>query len=89
MVSNRGCLVNNRGLLNIANELNLEEYMRGVVPAELGPTIYDEIDRLERRRTGERSFRDNVRASKIAMLAALGMLMAEVLLTNTRYRRIP
>lgn len=51
--------------------------------------IYDEIDRLERRRTGERTFRDNVRASKIAMLAALGILMAEVLLTNTRYRRIP
>jgi Ca-activated chloride channel family protein len=52
-------------------------------------TIYDEIDRLERRRTGERSFRDNVWASKVAMLAALGMLMAEVLLANTRYRRIP
>jgi len=51
--------------------------------------IYDEIDRLERRRTGERSFRDNVRASKVAMLAALGMLMAEMLLANTRYRRIP
>lgn len=51
--------------------------------------IYDEIDRLERRRTGERSFRDNVRAGKIAMLTALGMLMAEVLLANTRYRRIP
>ncbi len=52
-------------------------------------TIYDEIDRLERRRTGERTFRDNVWASKIAMLAALGMLMAESLLINTRYRRIP
>jgi Ca-activated chloride channel family protein len=51
--------------------------------------IYDEIDRLERRRTGERNFRDNVFASKVAMLTALGMLMAEVLLTNTRYRRIP
>ncbi len=52
-------------------------------------TIYDEIDKLERRRTGERSFRDNVLASKVAMLTALGMLMFEVLLTNTRYRRVP
>src|SRR3990172_4370258 len=52
-------------------------------------TIYDEIDQLERRGTGERSFRDNVAASKVAMLSALGMLMVEVLLINTRYRRIP
>jgi len=52
-------------------------------------TIYDQIDKLERRRTGERSFRDNVRASKVAMLMGLGMLMAEMFLANTRYRRIP
>jgi len=52
-------------------------------------TIYDEIDRLERRRTGERTFHDNVYAAKIAMLAALGLLMAELVLVNTRYRTIP
>ena len=43
----------------------------------------------ERHRTGERIFRDNVRAAKMAMLAALALLMVELLLVNTRYRRIP
>ncbi len=52
-------------------------------------TIYDEIDRLERRRTGERTFHDNIFAAKVAMLTGLGLLMAELLLANTRYRRIP
>ncbi len=52
-------------------------------------TIYDEIDQLERHRTGERIFRDNVRAATLAMLAALALLMVELLLVNTRYRRIP
>ena len=52
-------------------------------------TIYDEIDRLERRRTGERTFHDNIFAAKMAMLTGLGLLMAELLLANTRYRRIP
>jgi Ca-activated chloride channel family protein len=51
--------------------------------------IYDEIDQLERRRTGERVFQDNVWAAKIAMMSGLGLLMFELLLVNTRYRRIP
>jgi Ca-activated chloride channel family protein len=52
-------------------------------------TIYAEIDELERRRTGERSFQDNVYAAKVAMLIALGLLMGELVLANTRYRKIP
>jgi Ca-activated chloride channel family protein len=52
-------------------------------------TIYDEIDKLERRTTGERAFRDNVYAAKVAMLAGLGLLMLEMLLVNTRYRKLP
>ena len=52
-------------------------------------TIYDEIDKLERHRTGERVFRDDVRAATVAMLAGLACLMLELLLVNTRYRRIP
>ncbi|MFQ5496058.1 MAG: VWA domain-containing protein, partial [Phycisphaerae bacterium] len=52
-------------------------------------TVYDEIDRLERRRTGERRYHDNVLAAKLAMLAALGLVMAELMLVNTRYRTIP
>jgi Ca-activated chloride channel family protein len=52
-------------------------------------TIYDEIDKLERRTTGERTFRDNVYACKVAMLAGLALLMTELLLVNTRYRKLP
>jgi len=52
-------------------------------------TIYDEIDKLERRETGERTYRDNTRGSHLAMLVGLGLLMMELFLTNTRYRRIP
>ena len=52
-------------------------------------TIYDEIDQRERRKTGERKFRDNIRAARIAMLAALGMLMVGLLLANTKYRTAP
>ena len=52
-------------------------------------TIYDEIDRLERRRTGERSYRDNIVAARLAMMIGLAVIMAELLLVNTRYRRIP
>ena len=51
--------------------------------------IYAEIDRLERRRTGERAFHDNIRAATAAMLVGLGLLMTELLLAGTRYRRIP
>ena len=52
-------------------------------------TIYDEIDRLERRRTGQRTFHDDIRAANLAMWAGLALLMGEFLLANTRYRRIP
>ncbi len=52
-------------------------------------TIYDEIDRLERRHTGERTFHDNVFAARAAMMTGLVLLMMELLLVNTRYRRIP
>jgi Ca-activated chloride channel family protein len=51
--------------------------------------VYDEIDQLERRRTGERTFHDDIRGAKLAMLTGLGLLMLELLLVNTRYRRIP
>lgn len=52
-------------------------------------TIYDEIGRMERVRTGERVFRDDTRAANVAMLAGLVLLMVEVLLVNTRFRRVP
>src|SRR5437763_10275886 len=37
-------VINSRGLFNVVNELNLEDYLRGVVPAELGSKIYDELE---------------------------------------------
>jgi Ca-activated chloride channel family protein len=52
-------------------------------------TIYDEIDQLERHRTGERTYQDNIHAAQMAMLIGLGLLMAELVLGSTRYRRIP
>ncbi len=52
-------------------------------------TIYDEIDKLERRKTGERTFYDNVAAARTAMLVGLGLLFGELLLISTRFRRIP
>lgn len=51
--------------------------------------IYEEIDELETHKTGERSFRDNVWAAQLAMLVGLGLLMTELLLVSTRYRRVP
>jgi Ca-activated chloride channel family protein len=51
--------------------------------------VYEEIDRLERRRTGEREFQDNVRGAQAAMLAALALLLAELTLVQTRFRKIP
>ncbi len=52
-------------------------------------TIYDEIDKLERHRTGERSFRDDIETAKLAMLIGLALLLAELVLVNTRYRTLP
>lgn len=52
-------------------------------------TIYDEIDRLERRQTGERTYQDNIYAARMAMIVGLACLMMELLLVNTRYRRVP
>jgi len=57
--------------------------------AESLATVYKEIGTLERRSTGERTYHDNLGAAKVSMLVALAALMMEVLLVNTRYRRLP
>lgn len=51
--------------------------------------IYDEIDRLERRRTGERTYYDNIALARLSMLIGLGCLLAELTLTSGRYQRVP
>lgn len=48
--------VNPRGLLNVINELNLEEYLYGVVPAEMGPSIYDELEALKAQAVAARTY---------------------------------
>src|SRR5436190_11105555 len=48
--------VNTRGLLNVINELNLEDYLFGVVPAEMGPTIYDEVEALKAQAVAARTY---------------------------------
>lgn len=52
-------------------------------------TVYDEIDKLETRKTGQRSFRDDIDGATYFMMAALAFLMTELLLVNTRFRTIP
>lgn len=48
--------INARGLLNVINELNLEEYLYGVVPAEMGPSIYDEVEALKAQAVAARTY---------------------------------
>jgi Ca-activated chloride channel family protein len=52
-------------------------------------TIYDEIAKLEKRVTGERTYQDNIQAATIAMEAGLALLLIELVLSCTRFRRIP
>jgi stage II sporulation protein D len=48
--------INSRGLLNLINELNLEDYLKGVVPAEMGPKIYDELEALKAQAVAARTY---------------------------------
>lgn len=48
--------VNSRGSLNVINELNLEDYTRGVVPNEMGPRVFDEIEALKAQALAARTY---------------------------------
>jgi stage II sporulation protein D len=48
--------VNPRGLFNVINVLNLEDYLQGVVPAELGPNIFDELEALKAQAVAARTY---------------------------------
>src|SRR5262249_17090482 len=39
--------LNDRGTLNLIDELPLEDYLRGVVPSEMGPEQYRQIEALK------------------------------------------
>lgn len=45
-----------RRALQAINELNLEEYLRGVVPKELGPTVYPELEALKAQAVAARTY---------------------------------
>lgn len=48
--------LNDRGRLNLINELSLEDYLRGVVPKEMGPLVYDQIEALKAQAVAARSY---------------------------------
>ncbi|HMB53873.1 MAG TPA: SpoIID/LytB domain-containing protein [Thermoanaerobaculia bacterium] len=48
--------LNPRGSLNLINELDLEDYLRGVVPAEMGPALYPRIEALKAQAVAARTY---------------------------------
>ncbi|HEV8658516.1 MAG TPA: SpoIID/LytB domain-containing protein [Thermoanaerobaculia bacterium] len=48
--------INARGLYNVINELNLDDYLFGVVPAEMGPKIFDELEALKAQAIAARTY---------------------------------
>ena len=48
--------LNARGNLNLVNELQLEDYLRGVVPKEMGPELYDRLEALKAQAVAARTY---------------------------------
>ncbi|HXO21393.1 MAG TPA: SpoIID/LytB domain-containing protein [Thermoanaerobaculia bacterium] len=48
--------LNDRGSLNLINELPLEEYLRGVVPSEMGPEQYGQLEALKAQAVAARTY---------------------------------
>ena len=48
--------LNERGRINLINELDLEEYLRGVVPRELGPESYPHLEALKAQAIAARTY---------------------------------
>jgi stage II sporulation protein D len=48
--------LNDRGTLNLIDEIPLEQYLRGVVPSELGPAAYPEIEALKAQAVAARTY---------------------------------
>ena len=45
-----------RGTLHVINRVSLEDYLKGVVPAEMGPRVYDEVEALEAQAVAARTY---------------------------------
>jgi stage II sporulation protein D len=48
--------LNDRGTLNLINELPLEQYLRGVVPSEMGPEQYNQVEALKAQAVAARTY---------------------------------
>lgn len=48
--------LNDRGRLNLVNQLPLEQYLRGVVPKELGPELYPRLEALKAQAVAARTY---------------------------------
>jgi stage II sporulation protein D len=48
--------LNDRGLLNLINEVDLEDYLRGVVPSEMGPILYNQLEALKAQAVAARTY---------------------------------
>jgi len=48
--------LNDRGSLNVVNEVDLESYLRGVVPVEMGPVAYPELEALKAQAVAARTY---------------------------------
>ncbi|MBZ0113712.1 MAG: SpoIID/LytB domain-containing protein [Thermoanaerobaculia bacterium] len=48
--------LNDRGSLNVIDELSIEEYLRGVVPKELGPDLYPQLEALKAQTVAARTY---------------------------------
>lgn len=55
-----------RGTLHVINHVNLEDYLKGVVPAEMGPRVYDEPEALKAQAIAARSYAMRHRGSSAA-----------------------
>ncbi|HUO84958.1 MAG TPA: SpoIID/LytB domain-containing protein, partial [Thermoanaerobaculia bacterium] len=49
-------LINDRGLLNVVNEVWLEDYLKGVVPNEMGPSVYPELEAIKAQTLAARTY---------------------------------
>ena len=48
--------LNDRGALNLINELPVEDYLRGVVPSEMGPELYNQLEALKAQAVAARTY---------------------------------
>jgi stage II sporulation protein D len=48
--------LNDRGTLNLINDLPLEQYLRGVVPSEMGPEQYSQVEALKAQAVAARTY---------------------------------